>query len=248
MTAPPPIQVSNLSLNYRLSRNKTGSFKEFVIKFAKRQVEYEQLVALDRVSFDVPAGEVFGVIGANGAGKSTLMKVIARVLPPTTGRVVVRGAVAPMIELGAGFNPDLTGYENVVLYGTFLGRAPQVMRSRAGEIARWADLEGFMDVPIRSYSSGMLARLGFAIASDVAPEVLVVDEVLSVGDEAFQQKSMSRMRNLIDDGASVVFVSHNLAAVGELANRVMWLDHGRVQQIGEPASVIAAYRSAVAGS
>jgi ABC-type polysaccharide/polyol phosphate transport system ATPase subunit len=153
-----------------------------------------------------------------------------------------------MIELGAGFNPDLTGYENVVLYGTFLGRSPQVMRSRAGEIARWADLEGFMDVPIRSYSSGMLARLGFAIASDVAPEVLVVDEVLSVGDEAFQQKSMSRMRNLIDDGASVVFVSHNLGAVGELANRVMWLDHGRVQQIGEPAPVIAAYRSAVAGS
>jgi ABC-type polysaccharide/polyol phosphate transport system ATPase subunit len=248
MTTPPPIQVSNLSLTYRLSRNKTGSFKEFVIKFAKRQVEYEQLVALDRVTFDVPAGEVFGVIGANGAGKSTLMKVIARVLPPTTGRVVVRGAVAPMIELGAGFNPDLTGYENVVLYGTFLGRSPQVMRSRAGEIARWADLEGFMDVPIRSYSSGMLARLGFAIASDVAPEVLVVDEVLSVGDEAFQQKSMSRMRNLIDDGASVVFVSHNLGAVGELANRVMWLDHGRVQQIGEPAAVIAAYRSAVAGS
>jgi ABC-2 type transport system ATP-binding protein len=238
-----PIEVTDLGLSYRLARNRSGSFKEFVIRMVKRQVEFEQLLALDGVTFAVRPGEVFAVIGPNGAGKSTLMKVIARVLPPTSGRVIVRGDLAPMIELGAGFNPDLTGFENVVLYGTLLGRSPEMMRQRAPEIAVWAELQDFMDVPIRSYSSGMLARLGFAIASDIEPDVLIVDEVLSVGDEAFQRKSMARMQRMIERGAAVVLVSHNLGAVSELADRVMWLDHGHVVMIGDPVEVVDKYRA-----
>jgi ABC-type polysaccharide/polyol phosphate transport system ATPase subunit len=211
----------------------------------KRRVQFEQLWALDRVSLTVSAGEVVGIIGANGAGKSTLMKVIARVLPPTQGRVVVRGRVAPLIELGAGFNPELTGVENTLLYGTLLGRKPATMRKRLPEIARWAELEDFMDVPVRSYSSGMLVRLAFAIAVDGEPQVLLVDEVLSVGDERFQQKSISRVRDLIDGGTSVVFVSHNLETVRAMTSRVLWLDRGRVKLAGDADEVIDAYVTSI---
>jgi len=243
----PAIQVSNVRLEYRLSRSNIGSFKEYAIKTVKRQMKYESLWALDGVSFEVAKGEVFGIIGPNGAGKSTLMKIMARVLPPTEGRVVVRGSVAPMIELGAGFNADLTGYENIVMYGTLLGRTPERMRGRAWEIAEWADLTDFIDVPLRSYSSGMLARLAFSVATDIEPDVLVVDEVLSVGDAAFQLRSEERMKILIERGASVVIVSHNLNTVGDLAGRAMWLDHGRTMMAGDPSEVIAAYQRTVDG-
>ncbi|GMQ94819.1 MAG: ABC transporter ATP-binding protein [Acidimicrobiia bacterium] len=241
------IQVSNVRLEYRLSRSNIGSFKEYAIKTVKRQMKYESLWALDGVSFEVAKGEVFGIIGPNGAGKSTLMKIMARVLPPTEGRVIVRGSVAPMIELGAGFNADLTGYENIVMYGTLLGRTPERMRRRAWEIAEWADLTDFIDVPLRSYSSGMLARLAFSVATDIEPDVLVVDEVLSVGDAAFQLRSEERMKILIERGASVVIVSHNLATIGDLAARAMWLDHGRCMMAGDPNEVIAAYKQTVDG-
>ncbi len=186
-------------------------------------------------------------IGPNGAGKSTLMKILARVLPPSEGRVIVRGSVAPMIELGAGFNMDLTGFENTVMYGTLLGRSPERMRQRAPEIAEWADLTNFIDVPLRSYSSGMLARLAFSIATDIEPDVLIVDEVLSVGDAAFQIRSQERMENLIDRGASVVIVSHNLGMVAQLADRAMWLDHGTSLMAGAPQDVIDAYEQTVDG-
>jgi len=208
-------------------------------------VSYEKLWAVDGVSFDVERGEVFALIGANGAGKTTLMKVVARVLPPTGGRVVVRGVVAPMISLGAGFNPELTGYENIVLYGTLLGREPGHMRERSGAIAEWAGLSGFLDVPVRSYSSGMLARLGFSIASDIEPDVLVVDEVLAVGDEEFQKKSFERMQHLMNGGTAVLLVSHALDKVLELADRVMWLDKGQVEMLGDPREVVDRYRAAV---
>jgi len=243
----PAISVSDVRLEYRLSRSNIGSIKEYAIKAVKRQMKYESLWALDGVSFDVAKGEVFGIIGPNGAGKSTLMKIMARVLPPTEGRVIVRGSVAPMIELGAGFNTDLTGYENIVMYGTLLGRTPDRMRSRASEIAEWADLTEFIDVPLRSYSSGMLARLAFAVATDIEPDVLVVDEVLSVGDAAFQIRSQERMENLIERGASVVIVSHNLGTVAELADRAMWLDRGNIMMIGPPLEVIDAYKQTVDG-
>jgi ABC-type polysaccharide/polyol phosphate transport system ATPase subunit len=214
----------------------------------KRERNFESLWALDGVSFDVEEGEVFGIIGPNGAGKSTLMKIMARVLPPSKGRVIVRGSVAPMIELGAGFNNDQTGLENIVMYGTLLGRTPDHMRRRAEAIAEWADLSDYLDVPLRSYSSGMLARLAFSIATDIEPDVLVVDEVLSVGDAAFQMRSGERMKSLIARGASVVLVSHNLSTVLELADRAMWLDHGRTLMTGDPAEIVNAYQMSVEGA
>jgi ABC-2 type transport system ATP-binding protein len=241
----PAVEVQGTSLAYRLSRSDSGTAKEFVIQLMKRQVSYEQLWALKDVSFTVSDGEVLGVVGPNGAGKSTLMKMLARVLPPTKGRIVVRGSVAPMIELGAGFNPELTGIENIVMYGTLLGRSPQVMRERADAIAEWASLSDYLDVPIRSYSSGMLARLGFSVATDIEPDVLIVDEVLSVGDAAFQQKSSNRMRSMIANGASVVLVSHNLDTVRAIADRAIWLDSGAIVLEGDPEEVVGEYERSV---
>jgi len=241
----PAIEVTDASLAFRLARSRGGTFKEAAIQMMKRQITYEQLWALKGVSFQVSDGEVLGVIGPNGAGKSTLMKMLARVLPPTNGRVVVRGSVAPMIELGAGFNMELTAYENIVMYGALLGRKPEYMRERAGEIAHWASLDDFIDVPLRSYSSGMLARLGFSVATDTDPDVLIVDEVLSVGDAVFQQKSADRMEQMIADGASVVLVSHALETVREIADRVIWLEQGLIKLEGDPDEVIAAYEASV---
>ncbi len=238
-----PIQVENVSLAYRLTRNRAATFKEFAIQSVKRQVRYEQLWAVKDLSFNVERGEVFGVIGPNGAGKSTLMKMIARVLPPTEGRVVVRGTVAPMIELGAGFNQELTARENIVLYGTLLGRDAGHMRNRVDPICEWAGLTEFVDAPIRTFSSGMLARLGFAVATDVKPEVLVVDEVLAVGDAAFQQKSKERIASMIGDGASVLFVSHDLETVAQMSDHVLWMDHGALKMMGNAKQVVDAYQA-----
>lgn len=238
----PAVELRNASLAYRLSRSGSSSLKEHVLSAFKRQVVYEEKLALQNVTLKVHPGEVVAVIGSNGAGKSTMMKLMARVLPPTSGRVLVRGQVAPMIELGAGFNPDLTGLENTVLYGTLLGRSPDLMRARAQEIAEWADLADAMDIPLRAYSSGMVARLAFSIAVDAQPDVLLVDEVLSVGDEAFQTKSEGRLDSLISGGSAVVLVTHNLVQVEKKATRAVWLDHGRVRLDGDPHEVVEAYR------
>ncbi len=238
----PVIEARGIGLAYRLARSRPGTLKEFAVRSLRKQIHYEQLWALKDVTFRVDRGEVLGVIGPNGAGKSTLMKVIARVLPPTEGRVVVRGSVAPMIELGAGFNAELTGEENVLMYGTLLGRDRDHMQDRLPAIAEWAGLENFMDVPIRSYSSGMLARLGFSVATDVQPDLLVVDEVLSVGDAVFQQKSRARITSMIESGTSVVLVTHDLELVAGLATKVMYLDGGHNKGIGPPDEIVAAYR------
>lgn len=243
--SPPVIEVLSASLAYRLSRNRVATVKEFAIQAIRRQVRHEQFWALKDVSFTVAPGEIFAVIGPNGAGKSTLMKMIARVLPPTGGRLIVRGSLAPMIELGAGFNSELTAFENIVLYGSLLGRRPELMRERAPAIAEWAGLSEFLDVPIRSFSSGMMARLGFSVATDIQPDILVVDEVLAVGDEAFQAKSKARFLSMIANGTTVMLVSHDLDAVLDLATRVMWLDRGLVKMIAEPKVVVDAYRESV---
>ena len=240
------ITVVSVCLAYRMSKGRANSMKEYAIQKVKRTVGSEKLWALDDVSFQVQRGETFGLIGPNGAGKTTMMKIVARVLPPTSGRVVIRGALAPMISLGAGFNNELTGFENVVLFGTLLGHDPLRMKERAPHIAEWSGLEEFMDVPIRSYSSGMLARLAFAVASDIDPDVLVIDEVLAVGDQAFQKKSFERMQALMDGGTAVLLVSHQLDKVAELADRVLWLDKGHVRMIGDPDEVIDAYKATVA--
>lgn len=244
MSDAPAIDLQGVGLGYRLARHGPSSLKAFAIELLRRHVRYERHQALTDLTLQVRPGEILGVVGANGAGKSTLMKVIAGILPPTDGRVVVHGHVAPMIELGAGFSPDLTGRENIVLYGALLGREPALMRARLEEIAAWAELTEFLDVPIRTYSSGMLARLAFAICTDTSPEVLLVDEILAVGDAEFSVRSGERMDALMRGGAAVVLVSHDLPALAERATRAIWLDGGRIMAEGDPHAVIDAYGSA----
>ncbi|NNC93836.1 MAG: ABC transporter ATP-binding protein [Acidimicrobiia bacterium] len=243
MSALTPIEGHDISLRYRLDRANVGTIKEATVRTLRRQRTVESINALDGVSFTVGRGEIFGVVGPNGAGKSTLMKVVARVLPPTSGRVVVRGRVAPMIELGSGMNPELTARENIVLYGALLGRDPAHMRDRVPAIVEWAGVEEFVDVPTRSFSSGMLARLAFGVATDIEPEVLVVDEVLSVGDKAFRAKSQARMFELINGGSAVVVVSHSVEMLKAVSTRAMWLDRGRVKMLGDASDVLAGYAS-----
>lgn len=236
-----PVEVDHVCLDYRVPRHNAGSLKETAIRIARRGIAYDELRAVNDVSFEVRPGEVLGIIGPNGAGKSTLMKMLARVLPPTSGRVRVRGRVSPMIELGAGFNQEQTARENIILYGTLLGRDIRHMRQSCRRIVEWAGLEDFLDVPVRAFSSGMVARLAFSVAVDIQPDVLLVDEILSVGDESFQRRSSERMQSLIDGGAAVVLVSHQMQQILERAHRALWLERGKVKCVGPPASVVAAY-------
>ena len=235
----------DVRLAYQLARNRAGTAKEHVINLLKRQVVYDKLWALDGVTLDVLRGEVFGIVGPNGAGKSTLLKVVAGVLHPTSGRVLVRGSVAPMIEVSGGMNPDMTGRENIVLLGTLLGRPPAEMRDRAEGIAEWAGLTHMMDVPIRAYSSGMRARLGFAINTDRKPDVLLIDEVFAVGDEAFKKRSLERIQYLMSGGTSVVIVTHALNTIVEHCDSAIWLDHGHIKEHGPPGDVVDAYRGSI---
>lgn len=235
------VECHSVSLVYPLVRDRPGSFKEQVIRSLRRRIEVDELRAIRDLSLQVDYGEVLGVIGDNGAGKSTLMKIVARVLPPTDGRVIVRGQVAPLIELGAGFNPELTATENVVLYGAILGRSPREMASRAERIIEWAGLGQFADVAVRAFSSGMLARLGFSIVTDIDPDVLLVDEILSVGDQSFRERSRQRVADVMDRGAATILVSHDMQMIAELASRAIWLDTGRIRKEGEPEEVISAY-------
>ena len=240
------VEIDEVTLAYRLMRDRAGSIKEFAIRAATgRRLRVERLQALRGVTLAVRRGEVCGIIGRNGAGKTTLLKLCARVLPPSTGRVVVRGRIAPMIELGAGFNPELTGRENIVLYGTMLAGDPAAMRRRAQAIAEWAGVEEFIDVPLRSYSSGMVARLAFAVATEIEPDVLLVDEVLAVGDESFRQRSAERVEEMIGRGAAVLLVSHDLGSIRRLASTALWLEQGTVQRRGHPAAVVDDYLAAV---
>ena len=235
------VDVSDVSLAYRRTRHRVSSLKQTAIDTIKKRMEYEEFFALNGVSMQIERGETVAVIGRNGAGKSTLLKVVARVLPPTKGRVVVRGSVAPMIELGAGFNPELTGAENMVLYGTLMGRTPTEMRARIEEIAEWAGLKAHLDIPVRAYSSGMVARLAFATATDTTPDLLLIDEVLSVGDEDFQVRSRARTETMMNGGCAVLLVTHDLATVRNMATRAIYLDHGVPKANGKPEDVIEQY-------
>jgi ABC-type polysaccharide/polyol phosphate transport system ATPase subunit len=240
----PVIEVLDASVSYMIRHGAASTLKETAIQALKRQSHDVEVKALQNLSFRLNAGEVLAVIGRNGAGKSTLLKLVARVLPPTTGRVIVRGSVSPMIELGAGFNSELTGLENIVLYGTLLGRSPKEMRKRSEAIATWAGLEKSINLPLRTYSSGMVARLAFAIATDVVSDLILIDEVLSVGDAEFQKKSNHRMNELINSKSAVVLVTHNLDTAREMAHKALWIDHGRAMKYGEVNSVIDAYLNA----
>ena len=237
------IEVKNVTVTYRVLMNKSGSLKELFRDAVKGKARIVDYVALQDVTFSVEAGEVVAILGGNGAGKSTLLKVLAGVLPPTRGTSKVDGKIAPMIELGAGFHPEMTGAENVLFYSALMGRDTTRVKERTPAIGDWAGVLDHMDFPLRTFSSGMVARLAFATATDENSEVLLVDEVLSVGDIDFQIKSKARMHQLINSGAAVVLVSHDMAAVRELATRVIWLENGHVKMIGNPEEVVAAYEA-----
>ncbi len=239
------VKVSNVSMKFNLGIEKNFSLKQFMVDLldpkkskarAERKVKNE-FWALKNVSFDVQRGEVVGFVGTNGAGKSTLLKLVAGVMKPTKGKVEVGGNICPMIELGAGFDIDLTARENVFLNGAVMGYNRDFLESKYDEIVDFSELHEFMEVPVKNFSSGMVARLAFSIATIVDPEILIVDEILSVGDAAFQQKSEAKMRSMIGGGTTVLYVSHSVGSIKSLCNRVVWIEKGEVRSIG-PAEII----------
>ena len=237
------IDAKNIDFAYRVLTNHQSSLKTLFKDFLHRKVRVENYQALKNVSFEVTKGETVAIIGKNGAGKSTLLKLLAQVVPPTKGGLKINGTVAPMIELGAGFNPELTGRENIIFYSALLGRDVKKVRQRVEVIADWAGVSDHLDYQLRTFSSGMIARLAFATATDEVPDLLLIDEVLSVGDGEFAQKSKARMQEIIKSGTTVVLVSHDLLTVAELADRVIWLKKGEVVMAGKPIEVISAYQA-----
>lgn len=237
------IEVKDVSMHFNLMVERVDSIKEYVMKLVKGKLLYNDFVALSHVSFDVQKGEIVGLVGLNGAGKSTLLKIIAGVLKPTEGKVITRGTIAPLIEVGAGFDPELTARENVYLNGAILGHDKKFMDSKFDEIIDFAELRNFVDVPVKNFSSGMYARLGFAIATMVQPDILIVDEVLSVGDYKFQQKCEKRIKEMIQNGVTIILVSHEIKLIRKLCTKVIWLEHGSVKDIGNAEIVSKEYES-----
>lgn len=237
------IHVKNVFMKFNLGIDKGYSIKLLFIslfnKKYRRKKEY--FSALNNISFDIKPGEVIGLIGSNGAGKSTLLKVVSGVMKPTTGKVIVNGAISPMIELGAGFDQELTARENIYLNGAVLGYSKKFINEKFNEIVEFSELKDFLDVPVKNFSSGMTAKLAFSIATVVNPEILIVDEILSVGDIKFQEKSKNKMMEMINGGTTVLYVSHSLESIMELCNRVIWLDHGEIVKIGDAKKICKEY-------
>ena len=237
----PMITVEHVSMRFNLSKDKILGLKEYVVKAAKRQLFYEEFWALKDVSFTVDKGEVFGVMGLNGAGKSTLLKIIAGVFKPTKGSVTIRGELAPLLELGAGFDPEFSARDNVYMNGAMFGHSPKEMDEKFDGIMDFAELWDFKDVAVKNYSSGMVARLGFAVATSVDPDVLIVDEILGVGDFRFQEKSEARIRAMIDSGVTVLLVSHSAETVRKMCSRAILLRKGETVCVGDIDEVCRAY-------
>lgn len=235
------IRANDISMRYLMTYDRIQSIKEYIVQMLRGKIKYEEFWALKNVSFEVERGEVVGIIGHNGAGKSTLLKVISGILKPTGGSLEVHGNVVPMLELGSGFDHDLTGRENIFLNGSILGYSEKYLKEKYEQIVEFSELGKFIDVPIRNYSSGMLMRLAFSIATVVQPEILIVDEILAVGDAAFQEKSKTRMLELMGGGTTVLFVSHSLEQIREMCDRVIWLEHGQVKAIGPTNDICDAY-------
>lgn len=235
------IDVKNVSMRFIMEQERTDTIKEYFVKLVQRKLKFSGFMALQDVSFGVRPGEAVALIGVNGSGKSTMLKLIAGVMEPTGGSVAVHGSIAPLIELSAGFDPDLTGRENIFLNGALLGHRRSYMTEHYDEIVEFAELEPFIDIPVRSYSSGMVARLGFSIATTVNADILVVDEVLAVGDHNFQQKCHRRMEQMLKNGTTLLFVSHDAKQVKKLCTRAIWLDHGRMMADGPAVEVCDRY-------
>ena len=235
------IEVDNLTIRFNLASEKVDNLKEYVIKLVKKELIFQEFLALQDVSLKVKRGEAWALIGVNGSGKSTLLKAISGILKPYKGTIKVNGEIAPLIELGAGFDPNLTARENIYLNGTVLGNSKKFMDEHFDEIVDFAELWDFLDTPIKNFSSGMSARLGFSIATMVKPDILIVDEILAVGDFLFQQKCMDRMSKLMGSGTTLLFVSHNIGTVEKICDHALWLDKGRVKMSGEVEEVCRAY-------
>jgi ABC-type polysaccharide/polyol phosphate transport system ATPase subunit len=235
------IFLSGVSVRYRLPNEKVASLKEYMIRLIQGKVRYNSFMALNDVNLVVKKGEIFGILGRNGAGKSTLLKVISRVLIPTRGRVWINGLVSPLLELGAGFHPELTGMENITLNATLLGHSGKEIQQKIPEILEFAEIGDFIEAPIRTYSSGMIARLGFSVATAWLPDILILDEVLSVGDAAFAQKCAERMRSFRESGATVLLVSHSVNTIQSLCQRALLLEHGSILEIGPATEVSEKY-------
>ncbi len=243
MDIPPnvTIQLDHVYMRYKLLKSQIRTFKEYAIRRIQGQIEEAEFLALKDVSLSVYKGEVFGLVGPNGAGKTTLLRLVARIMPPSQGRVRVLGKVAPLLAMGAGFHPELSGRENIFINGTMLGYTRKEMERMFESIVDFAELWDFIEVPLRSYSSGMNARLGFAVATESMPEVLIVDELLSVGDAAFQDKSLARIRSFQEHGATIFLVSHGMDTIREMCTRAAWIDHGEVRFIGEANEAVDRY-------
>lgn len=239
----PIVIVNDVSVIFNIANEKVQSLKEYFIKIARRELMFKEFVAVDDVSFTVDGGDVFGLVGTNGSGKSTLLKVIAGVLEPSKGTCTVHGTISPLIELGAGFDMELTARENIYLNGALLGFSRRFLDEHIDEIIDFAELHDFMEMPLKNYSSGMVARIAFAIATVTDPDLLIVDEVLSVGDFLFQQKCERRIQTMIASGTTVLIVSHDISQIKRLCNRALWIEKSRFKMIGDAQEVCEAYEN-----
>lgn len=236
------VKVEDVSMMFNMNKERIDSIKEYVIRLLKRELMFEEFWALKNISFELERGDSLGIVGLNGSGKSTLLKLVAGVLKPTRGSVVTGGGIAPLIELGAGFDDDLSAEENIYLNGAILGYSKKYMEERYEEIIRFAELEDFTQVPLKNFSSGMKARLGFAVATMNVPDILILDEVLSVGDYKFQEKSFQRTQKILGSGTTVLFVSHSVEQVEKICKKALWLSEGKMKMFGDVQTVCRAYR------
>ena len=244
---PLAVEVDDVTMIFNMASESLTNLKEYFIKLAKHELFFEEFRALKHISFEIHRGEVVGLVGTNGSGKSTMLKIIAGVLEPSEGSVKVHGNIAPLIELGAGFDPELTARENIYLNGTVLGFSPKYLDEKFDEIVEFSELQNFLDVPLKNYSSGMVARIGFAIATITKPDILIADEVLSVGDFLFQQKCEKRMKELMAGGTTVILVSHSIEQIERMCSKVAWLSHGHLKMNGDTETVCAAYKATQRG-
>ena len=235
------VDVQNASMHFNMASENINSLREYLTKLSKKQLFYKDFIAVNNLSFQVKKGEIFGIVGTNGSGKSTLLKMIAGVLTPTTGKIITNGKIAPLIELGAGFDSELTGRENIYLNGAILGYSEAFIDEHYDEIIEFAEIGEFIDMPLKNYSSGMVSRIAFAIATAVKPDILIADEILSVGDFRFQEKCMKRIRNLMKEGATILLVSHSVEQIRSICNRALWIEKGQLKIVGSADEVCDAY-------
>lgn len=243
MNAENAVELRNVEMHFNMSKEKLESLKEYFLKLVTRKLMFEDFIAVDNVSFDIKKGDVFGIVGLNGSGKSTTLKLISGILTPTRGTVKTQGTIAPLIELGAGFDFDLTARENIYLNGSVLGYSKKFMDEKFGDIVEFSEMREFLDTPMKNYSSGMVARIGFAIATVTKPDILIVDEILAVGDFHFQEKCEQRINSMINDDTTVIIVSHSIEQIERLCKHCVWLEKGKIRMIGDAKEVCDAYKN-----